>query len=343
MERIETDKVERDLIDTFIIGAGISGLLVAESLGKQSALSCRIVDKGRGPGGRMATRRMDQATFDHGTQFMTARSEAFTVLIQDWLNQGWIFPWFSDQHPRYAAYKGMNMLVKQIAQKHKVDNSMMVETVSPVKEGYMIKMRDLQMNTLGSCIARSVVMTCPIPQVLSILSSSGYNLEDQDLRLLEQVEYTKCLTILIQTKNDEGLLSGFLRNPVPGVISWIADNRQKGISQAGSLTIHLEPEWSMNHFSANDTQIWELLLPIFMELLGKEVLLNASYQIKRWRYAQALHVLEESFLDVGIVAPLVICGDAFAAMKEDDQSKVENAALSGMAAGQYVSHRMKSM
>ena len=41
----------------------------------------RVVDKGRGVGGRMASRRVDtpagQARFDHGAQFFTTRSDCF--------------------------------------------------------------------------------------------------------------------------------------------------------------------------------------------------------------------------------------------------------------------------
>ena len=42
-----------------------------------------VVDKGRGVGGRMATRRVPslsgEATFDHGAQFFTVRDDAFAA------------------------------------------------------------------------------------------------------------------------------------------------------------------------------------------------------------------------------------------------------------------------
>ena len=36
-----------------------------------------VMDKGRSPGGRMATRRDGDARFDHGAQFFTVRDELF--------------------------------------------------------------------------------------------------------------------------------------------------------------------------------------------------------------------------------------------------------------------------
>ena len=59
-----------------VVGAGISGLLAAQEL---TAAGWRVVvlDKGRGVGGRMATRRVGDGTFDHGAQFFTVRGERF--------------------------------------------------------------------------------------------------------------------------------------------------------------------------------------------------------------------------------------------------------------------------
>jgi predicted NAD/FAD-dependent oxidoreductase len=48
-----------------VVGAGLAGLTAARSLvaGGHDVL---VLDKGRSPGGRMATRRIGGATFDHG-------------------------------------------------------------------------------------------------------------------------------------------------------------------------------------------------------------------------------------------------------------------------------------
>ena len=64
-----------------IIGAGMAGLSCARQLA-HSGLRPVIFDKGRGIGGRLATRRTpDGLTFDHGAQYLTARGNGFRSLI----------------------------------------------------------------------------------------------------------------------------------------------------------------------------------------------------------------------------------------------------------------------
>lgn len=77
----------QNLTDILIIGAGMSGLTAASAL-QQAGREVIVVDKGRGVGGRMATRRIGAATFDHGAQFVTARTPRVAAAIQEWLKQG---------------------------------------------------------------------------------------------------------------------------------------------------------------------------------------------------------------------------------------------------------------
>ena len=53
-----------------VVGAGISGLVCASEL-SQAGIDVTVVEMGRGPGGRLATRRGSGLPFDHGTQYFT--------------------------------------------------------------------------------------------------------------------------------------------------------------------------------------------------------------------------------------------------------------------------------
>lgn len=70
--------------DILIIGAGISGLVCATEL-QRAGLNVCLVDKGRGVGGRMATRRMGGGRLDHGAQFFTVRDARFRAYVEEWL------------------------------------------------------------------------------------------------------------------------------------------------------------------------------------------------------------------------------------------------------------------
>ena len=79
-----------------VIGAGMAGLSAARALAAQGK-RVLVFDKGRGPGGRMSTRRAEtpigQMRFDHGAQFFTARDEAFRAEVDGWIEAGAVAQW----------------------------------------------------------------------------------------------------------------------------------------------------------------------------------------------------------------------------------------------------------
>ena len=71
-----------------VIGAGISGLMCARTL-LDHGIDVTVFEKGRGVGGRMATRRTDDGLqFDHGAQYFTVRDERFERYVDSWLQDG---------------------------------------------------------------------------------------------------------------------------------------------------------------------------------------------------------------------------------------------------------------
>ena len=66
-----------------VIGAGMSGLTCASRLGERG-FEVSVFDKGRGPGGRSSTRRVDldgaEVGFDHGAQYFTVRDPAVRTM-----------------------------------------------------------------------------------------------------------------------------------------------------------------------------------------------------------------------------------------------------------------------
>ncbi len=70
------------MIDIVVIGAGMSGIACARAL-HAAGLSVRLIDKGRGIGGRIATNLTTVAgngiTFDHGAQYLFQRQHAANI------------------------------------------------------------------------------------------------------------------------------------------------------------------------------------------------------------------------------------------------------------------------
>ncbi|MEM7423722.1 MAG: FAD-dependent oxidoreductase, partial [Pseudomonadota bacterium] len=68
-------------MDVIVIGSGMAGLSCAKVL-VEAGLNTVVLDKGRGIGGRLATRRAaDGMQFDHGLQYLSAKTSAFADFL----------------------------------------------------------------------------------------------------------------------------------------------------------------------------------------------------------------------------------------------------------------------
>src|SRR5205823_3389276 len=77
---------------SLIIGAGMAGLTAARELNAQG-WDVIVLDKGRGVGGRLVTRRIEQARADHGAQYFSATTPEFHELVQELLADTVITRW----------------------------------------------------------------------------------------------------------------------------------------------------------------------------------------------------------------------------------------------------------
>lgn len=84
-----------------VIGAGIAGAACAQGL-RLAGHAVHVFDKSRGPGGRLATRRVEwvdpqgrahTTRFDHGAVGITARSAAFQAFVDQAVHSGGLAQW----------------------------------------------------------------------------------------------------------------------------------------------------------------------------------------------------------------------------------------------------------
>jgi renalase len=74
-----------------VIGAGIGGIALASRLA--TSRDVVVFEKGRGMGGRMASRHADAFSFDHGAQYFTVRDPAFAALLAPAMAAGAVALW----------------------------------------------------------------------------------------------------------------------------------------------------------------------------------------------------------------------------------------------------------
>lgn len=316
--------------DVAVLGAGLSGLVAARALSEAGARVV-VVDKGRGPGGRLATRRITgpggTARLDHGAQFLTVRSAAFAALVDGWPLHVWhhgaaqapsidepadAAVAAADGHPRFAAIGGMTAIARHLAQGLDVRLDHRVDAVRPVDAGGWRLRGDDGRPDLH---ADRVVLTAPVPQIAALLP---------DVTLPDDVAslgYDPCIALLAVLA--DGPRFGPLRQVQfdDGAVQSLADNTTKGISEVPAVTVHARGDWSAARYDDDDAVLDATLRDLVAPWLGAAVVAS---QIKRWRYATPRQPHPDRA--VTVAEGLVLAGDTFG------EAKVEGAARSGLAA-----------
>ena len=319
-----------------VVGAGISGLLAACEL-QNAGWRVTVLDKGRGVGGRMATRRVGAGNFDHGAQFFTVRGERFEKLVEDWIEAGVVKEWTrgfadasgessEDGHPRYRGSDGMTSIPKHLAKGLDVKSGERAVSVEQEDGGWKISCES-GMEVSGAAL----LLTAPAPQSLALAESGGYELPEDAREQLAGISYDPCVALM-------ALLEGPTGVPEPGgmqikgeLLDWIGDNQSKGISDAPGITVHAGPQWSREHYDASDTELAENLLSIAGDYLDSNLAPRVvETSIARWRYSWVTEPYPEPCLVASDDPPLLFAGDGFG------QPKVEGAALSGLSAADYL-------
>ncbi len=323
-----------------ILGAGISGLTAAREL-QNGGHQVVLVDKGRGLGGRMATRRFEGGTFDHGAQFFTARDAEFRALVEDWIRAGVAKEWFAgyptpdnrkpdDHHPRFCGTRGMTGIAKHLAQGLDVHLGEEIEGLER-ENGVWTAVSASGATFSGD----ELMLTAPAPQSLTLLQNAGIELPEEAKTTLQNLRYEPCIAVL-------GFLEGESKLPAGGalyvegkVIWWLADNGAKGISaRRGAITIHSTGDWARAHYSESDAEIASLLGEAAAPFLGATIdLAPDKTQVRRWRFSKPENPLEIGHLRVEALN-LSFAGDIF------QGAKIEGAVRSGWSSARDLMGRV---
>ena len=315
--------------DVIVLGGGISGCSCAHRL-SQSGYAVTLVEKGRGVGGRMSTRRMEGARIDHGAQFFTARDSRLIDLVADWRKNEVVTPWYDSiagrpdvpSGIRYRGTEGMTSPAKFLARSFTVEKSFFVEKIQ--KDHHWTVVERMGQNRILK--AKHLVVTFPVPQVIELLDRSDFSLDSVTMDRLRAVRYTRCIALL-------GLLSGSSNLEHPGTVThpvaevdWVSDNQVKGISGKPACTVHASDDFSQKHWDTADEERGPLLKKVAEDTLGTEV---TQWSCHRWGFAKPLQTFGASHFHSAEHA-LTLAGDGFGG------ERIENAFLSGWEAAEQI-------
>lgn len=328
-----------------VVGAGMAGIACARTL-VQAGCQVTLIEKSRGFGGRMATRRTEFGGFDHGAQYFTARDSRFARVL---LNaQDVVRPWSVStvrildelghvlasapppKEPHYVVKPGMNALVGHWAEplayperfgglnartllQHRV-----VRIERDALDGTKWQLRTDDLSVDGEAGQEvlggfdQVVLAMPHPQAADLLKASS--LAPAFQKRLAEVSVAPCWTLMVAFPNasQPGMKSfGPHWNAARSThhrISWLAREGSKpGRGSIERWTVHASPEWSTRHLEDSEDRVQAKLLKAFAEVTGIRAT-PAHAVVHRWRYAQTQTPLGQSHL-FDEASGLGLCGD----------------------------------
>jgi renalase len=261
-----------------IVGAGMAGLACAGFL-TDAGHTVELFDKGRGPGGRMSTRRLQtpqgEVVVDHGAQYFTARDPAFKRLVESWSALGIVAPWPSAGLDAWVGTPGMNAIVKYMAAAHTVTWSHIVTSVARKSEEWWL------VGTAGETGPfDAVVLAIPGEQAAAILSLHDFAMARVALTARSQPCWT---SMFVFDRPLDGLPS-VIRNS--GEIAWAARNSEKpGRSAPEAWIVQANAMWSRSRLEAPPEQVSELLFLALSDSARVAIPPPIAAGSHRWRYA----------------------------------------------------------
>lgn len=294
------------LYDVIIIGAGISGLALAQFLISQNQ-KVLILEKSRSVGGRLATRRDGDVSYDHGAQFYKIKKDEMNEYDQLWSSLGISKTWFSEGETLFkVASQGMTSLAKALAKNTEiVFNEKVIELT--LTSGEVL----LQSESKQTYSASKIVLSAPLPQSLDLLRASTINYPSE----LSEIQYAKALVGLFEI--EEGSSSKwaefkYQQNCSEHIFS-ISNQMSKGISPKLAFTVTMQPAWSEKYFEeAEEKSLGALTeqFAIFCQQQGLKPQVTKS-QLKKWRYSHPNQIFAEAFLQLPEAPQVFLMGDAF--------------------------------
>ena len=285
--------------EILIVGAGVAGLACARELCRAGA-RVAVLDKGRGVGGRCATRRVEGQAVDHGVAFLHGSDPAFLDAIRAVEGAMRLEGWplrvhgtgapcqpaaFEGTETRLAFAEGVSLFPKGLARGLDVTLGARVERLALEGGAFRLSARD------GEWRAGTVVLALPVEQAAALLDTLPGPLPGgarAARRLLGMVGSVPCLTVL----------AGYpLEGPGPPwdvcypedsrtLLLLSHDSAKRAAPGFRVLVLQAHPRWSRERLEAPEEAWTAELLAEAARLAGDWAARPSWTQAHVWRYAR---------------------------------------------------------
>jgi predicted NAD/FAD-dependent oxidoreductase len=342
------------MVDIAIVGAGLAGLICAQQL-QQMGYQVVVVEKSRGVGGRVATRRWHGTCADHGVRYLDVQGALTQQLIQVLQEQTILDRWtdsvyelktarspslLPDNRPRYVAPAGLTSIAKFLATGLEIWRNHRVEAITPTSQSaWSLTLRAAEadaasMLTAQMLTAQAIVLAIPAPQAAVLLEPlAHWGLPASFLDAVQSVKFDPCFSAIARYPPERQ--TDILAAPWKAVylpdnhdIAWVGvDSRKRSDASQPIVVVHSTAAFARSHLETIDLPaIGQHLLTQAARSLFPWLAQPTDLQGHRWRYAFARQPYPDPYLATSVPLPLVCSGDWCGG------NQLENALQSGLAA-----------
>lgn len=276
-----------------VIGAGIAGLACADALAA-AGNAVTLFDKGRAPGGRMSTRRVeadadaDRRTlrFDHGAQYFTARDAGFVDQVLRWEADGAAARWPIAGEDAWVGTPGMNSPARDLAARLDVVSGVRIDALRRADDGWRLEGADGRGADGGRAEGRgpfdAALVAVPAEQAAPLLRP----LHPGFAEVAARVRSDPCWTVMAAFAERIATDRTVVRDA--GAIGWAArDSDKPGRSEAECWVVQANADWSARHLEDAPDAVAPVLLAMLFAELGIREAAPTYLSAHRWRYARS--------------------------------------------------------
>jgi hypothetical protein len=272
-----------------VIGGGIAGLTCARTL-TDHGYDVTVFDKGRSPGGRTSTRRVEsEMAFDHGAQYFTVLTPNFLRLVEALMAKGCVARWDgrivnlkknmakeASHELRFVGVPGMSSVASHLAEGLSIFREVQIDQIMRVEGAWVLK------DICGRSYSpySYLVLALPAPQAASLLGTHPFATK------VAGVAMAPCWAAMVAFQDRLKVLwdGAFLGE---SSLAWVARNSSKPGRPNGAdcWVLHASAEWSAGCLEETPAIVSSHLLHSFEESVGfslPKVIYQAAH---RWRYS----------------------------------------------------------
>jgi hypothetical protein len=264
--------------DVVVVGAGLAGAAAAQALAA-SGLRVRVLDKGRGPGGRLSTRHTASGGFDHGASSLQAVGLDFRSWLAALAALGVVAP---TPRGEWVGCPGMSAIVAHLLDGLAPQWSAAVARIERV-DGHWLA-RDARGNALGR--APQMVLAVPAPQAKALIAYEWPG-HGELMAALASARYGPCWAAMVVTAANVPIAEDArpLRHPEVAVLERVVREAAKPGRPDEHWVLHATTAWSEAHLERTPDEVMPMLREAFLAATGLSADQVLTVTPHRWRYA----------------------------------------------------------